>query len=128
VTIQREELMMKNTKLNILLLKCDATAPVPDDLTAWLDSPFVGNEIITGHDEISLSSDDEYRATLKTIEGLFDAIPNTAELESFLSILENDMQQHPDKLVPLTASMCRSAESLVESVEIDFGAQLLDEL
>lgn len=128
MTIQREELMMKNTKLNILLLKCDATAPVPDDLTAWLDSPSVGNEIITGHDEISLSSDDEYRAALKTIEGLFDAIPNTAELESFLSILENDMQQHPDKLVPLTASMRRSAESLVESVEIDFGAQLLDEL
>jgi antitoxin PrlF len=48
-------------------------------------------------------------------------------LESFLSILENDMQQHPDKLLPLTASMRRSAESLIESVEIDFGAQLLDE-
>jgi antitoxin PrlF len=48
-------------------------------------------------------------------------------LESFLSFLANDMQQHPDKLQPLTASMCRSAESLVESVEIDFGAQLLDQ-
>jgi antitoxin PrlF len=48
-------------------------------------------------------------------------------LESFLSFLANDMQQHPDKLQPLTASMRRSAESLVESVEIDFGAPLLDE-
>jgi antitoxin PrlF len=46
-------------------------------------------------------------------------------LESFLSFLANDMQQHPDKLQPLTASMCRSAESLVESVEIDFGAPLI---
>ena len=48
-------------------------------------------------------------------------------LESFLSFLANDMQQHPDKLQPLTSSMCRSAESLVESVEIDFGAPLIYE-
>lgn len=48
-------------------------------------------------------------------------------LESFLTFLANDMQQHPDKLQPLTASMCRSAESLVESVEIDFGAPVIDE-
>ena len=48
-------------------------------------------------------------------------------LESFLSFLANDMQQHPDKLQQLTASMCRSAESLVESVEIDFGAPLIYE-
>lgn len=48
-------------------------------------------------------------------------------LESFLSFIANDIQQHPDKLQPLTASMRRSAESLVESVEIDFGAPLFDE-
>ena len=48
-------------------------------------------------------------------------------LESFLSFLANDMQQHPDKLQQLTASMCRSAESLVESIEIDFGAPLIYE-
>ncbi len=48
-------------------------------------------------------------------------------LESFLTFLANDMQQHPDKLQPLTASMCRSAESLVESVEIDFGFPLIDD-
>tara|TARA_R110001583_G_scaffold161988_1_gene314147 strand:+ start:131 stop:322 length:192 start_codon:yes stop_codon:yes gene_type:complete len=48
-------------------------------------------------------------------------------LESFLSFLANDMQQHPDKLQQLTASMYRSAESLVESVEIDFGFPLIDE-
>jgi antitoxin PrlF len=47
-------------------------------------------------------------------------------LESFLSFLANDMQQHPDKLQQLTASMYRSAESLVENIEIDLGAQLLD--
>ncbi len=47
-------------------------------------------------------------------------------LESFLSFLANDMQ-HPDKLQQLTASMCRSAESLVENIEIDLGAQLLDD-
>lgn len=60
-------------------------------------------------EETPLSSENEYRAAL------------------ILSILENDMQQHPEKLQPLTASMRRSAESLVESVEIDFGAQLLKE-
>ncbi|GGQ34976.1 cobalt transporter [Shewanella litoralis] len=76
---------------------------------AWLDSPSVGNEIITYCEETPLSSENEYRAAL------------------ILSILENDMQQHPEKLQPLTASMRRSAESLVESVEIDFGAQLLKE-
>tara|TARA_R110002033_G_scaffold26095_1_gene59825 strand:- start:1431 stop:1679 length:249 start_codon:yes stop_codon:yes gene_type:complete len=59
---------MKNTKLSILLSKCDATAPIPDDLTAWLDSPFVGNEIITDCEETSLNSDDEYRAALKNVQ------------------------------------------------------------
>ena len=71
---------MKNTKLNILLSKCDSTAPIADDLAAWLDSPSGGNEIITYCEEMPLSSDDEYRAALKKIEGLFDAIPNTFDL------------------------------------------------
>ena len=52
-------------------------------------------------------------------------------LERFLSFIANDMQQHPDKLQPLTASMRRSTESLVESLveslEIDLGAPLFDE-
>ena len=71
---------MKNTKINILLSKCDSTAPIADDLAAWLDSPSGGNEIITYCEEMPLSSDDEYRAALKKIEGLFDAIPNTFDL------------------------------------------------
>jgi HTH-type transcriptional regulator/antitoxin HigA len=97
VTIQREELIMKNTKLNILLSKCDVTAPIPDDLTEWLDSPSVGNEIITDCDDTPLSSDDEYRAALKKIEELFDAIPNTAEgseLEKWISLVETYENEH----------------------------------
>ena len=84
--IQREQLIMKNTKLNILLSKCDATALIPDDLAAWLDSPSVGNEIITYCKETSISSDDEYRAALKKIEGLLDAILNTAEGDELLCL------------------------------------------
>jgi HTH-type transcriptional regulator/antitoxin HigA len=97
VTIQREEFIMKNTKLNILLSKCDATAPIPDDLAAWLDSPSVGNEIITDCEDTPLSSDDEYRAALKKIEELFDAIPNTAEgseLEKWISLVETYENEH----------------------------------
>ena len=88
---------MKNTKLNILLSKCDTTAPIADDLAAWLDSPSGGNEIITYCEEMPLSSDDEYRAALKKIEGLFDAIPNTAEgseLEKWISLVESYENEH----------------------------------
>ena len=44
-----------------------------------------------------LSSDDEYRAALKKIEGLFDAIPNTAEgseLEKWISLVESYENEH----------------------------------
>ena len=97
VTIRIEELIMKNTKINILLSKCDATAPLSDDFAARVDSPSVGNEIITYCEEIPLSSDDEYRAALKKIEGLFDAIPNTAEgseLEKWISLVESYENEH----------------------------------
>jgi HTH-type transcriptional regulator/antitoxin HigA len=97
VTIQGEELIMKNSKLNILLSKCNAKAPIPDDLTAWLDSPSVGNEVIAYCEETSLSSEDEYRAALKIIEGLFDAIANTAEgaeLEKWVSLVESYENEH----------------------------------
>lgn len=60
--------MMKNTKLSILLSKRDVTAPIPDDLAEWLDSPSVGNEIITDCEDTPLSSDDEYRAALKKLK------------------------------------------------------------
>lgn len=84
---------MKNTKINILLSKCDATAPLSDDLAARV----VGYEIITYCEETPLSSDDEYRAALKKIEGLFDAIPNTAEgseLEKWISLVESYENEH----------------------------------
>jgi HTH-type transcriptional regulator/antitoxin HigA len=95
--MQREELIMNNTKLNILLSKCDATAPIPDDLAVWLDSPSVGNEVITYYEKTPLISDDEYPAALKKIEGLFDAIPNTAEgseLEKWISLVESYENEH----------------------------------
>lgn len=89
--------MMKNTKLSILLSKRDVTAPIPDDLAEWLDSPSVGNEIITDCEDTPLSSDDEYRAALKKIEELFDAIPNTAEgseLEKWILLIETYENEH----------------------------------
>ncbi|WP_259574521.1 hypothetical protein [Shewanella baltica] len=43
---------MKNNKINILLSKCDATTPLSDDLAARVDSPSVGNEIITYCEEM----------------------------------------------------------------------------
>jgi len=48
-------------------------------------------------------------------------------LEGILSLLANDMQQHPEKLQTLTASMRNSVKGLVEGVEIDLDAQLSDE-
>jgi hypothetical protein len=47
--------------------------------------------------ETPLSSDDEYRAALKKVEGLFDAIPNTAEgseLEKWISLVESYENEH----------------------------------
>ena len=52
---------------------------------------------------------------------------NDPILGGFLSFLANDMQQHPEKLQPLTASMRNSVEGLIEGVEIDLDAQLSDE-
>jgi len=48
-------------------------------------------------------------------------------LGEFLSFLASDMQQHPEKLKRLTASMRHSVEVLVDGVDIDLDAPLLDE-
>ena len=45
----------------------------------------------------------------------------------FLCFLANDMQAHPEKLQPLTASMQESVEALLAGVEIDLDAPLMDE-
>lgn len=48
-------------------------------------------------------------------------------LSEFLSFLANDMQHHPEKLQPLTASMRNSVEALVGETEIDLDAPLSGE-
>jgi antitoxin PrlF len=45
-------------------------------------------------------------------------------LEQFLAFLAVDMQQHPQRLQPLTTSMQRSVASLVAAVDIDLDALL----
>ena len=46
---------------------------------------------------------------------------------AFLSFIANDMQAHPEKLQPLTAAMRESVDALVEGVEFDLDAPLMDE-
>lgn len=48
-------------------------------------------------------------------------------LSEFLSFVARDMQAHPERLKPLSASMRESVDALVEGVEIDLDAPLLDE-
>lgn len=47
-------------------------------------------------------------------------------LDQFLSFLAVDMQKHPEKLQPLTASMHQSVVSLIADVDIDLDAPLSD--
>lgn len=48
-------------------------------------------------------------------------------LGEFLSFMARDMQAHPERLEPLSASMRESVDTLIEGVEIDLDAPLLDE-
>ncbi|MBL4911136.1 MAG: type II toxin-antitoxin system PrlF family antitoxin [Alteromonadaceae bacterium] len=48
-------------------------------------------------------------------------------IESFLAFIANDMQQHPEKYQPLTASMRDRVESLTSGIELDLDASLSDE-
>ncbi|MCO4320623.1 type II toxin-antitoxin system PrlF family antitoxin [Aliidiomarina quisquiliarum] len=48
-------------------------------------------------------------------------------LAEFLSFIASDMQNHPEKLDQISASMRESVAALVEGVEIDLDAPLLDE-
>ena len=47
-------------------------------------------------------------------------------LDQFLLFLAVDMQRHPEKLQPLTASMRQSVESLVAEIDIDLDAPISD--
>ncbi|MFB2656333.1 transcriptional regulator [Shewanella xiamenensis] len=88
---------MKNLKFNTLLSKCDPTAPIPDDLAELLDAHSVGKEVMPYSVDKSISSEEEYRAALKRIEELFDALPNTAEgdqLEKWISLIESYENDH----------------------------------
>lgn len=48
-------------------------------------------------------------------------------VESFLAFMANDMQKHPEKLQPLTASMRDRVEVLATGIELDLDAPLSDE-
>jgi len=48
-------------------------------------------------------------------------------VESFLAFVANDMQKHPERLQPLTASMRDRIDSLTMGAEIDLEAPLSDE-
>lgn len=48
-------------------------------------------------------------------------------VESFLAFVANDMQKHPEKIQPLTASMRDRVELLTAGAELDLDAPLLDE-
>lgn len=55
-----------------------------------------------------------------------ETIDTDPVLDQFLSFLAVDMQRHPEKLQPLTASMRQSVASLVADVGFDLDAQLSD--
>lgn len=56
-----------------------------------------------------------------------EAQENDPVLGEFLSFIARDMKAHPERLEPLSASMRESVDALVEGVEIDLDAPLLDE-
>jgi antitoxin PrlF len=48
-------------------------------------------------------------------------------VESFLAFVADDMQKHPEKLQPLTASMRERIKGLTASVDIDLDAPLSEQ-
>jgi antitoxin PrlF len=48
-------------------------------------------------------------------------------LDAFLSFLGNDIQNHPESIQPLSASMKDSAASLITDVEVDLDAPLSED-
>ncbi|KMT64157.1 type II toxin-antitoxin system PrlF family antitoxin [Catenovulum maritimum] len=48
-------------------------------------------------------------------------------VESFLAFVASDMQNHPEKIQPLSASMRERIEMLTAGIELDLDAPLADE-
>lgn len=48
-------------------------------------------------------------------------------VESFLAFVASDMQNHPEKIQPLSASMRDRIEELTAGIELDLDAPLADE-
>ncbi|WP_016956557.1 type II toxin-antitoxin system PrlF family antitoxin [Catenovulum agarivorans] len=48
-------------------------------------------------------------------------------VESFLAFVASDMQKHPEKIQPLSASMRDRIETLTAGTELDLDAPLADE-
>lgn len=61
------------------------------------------------------------------VESKLTEIDEDPIVESFLSFLANDMQPRNNKLQLLKENMCKSVENLVEDVEIDLDASLLED-
>jgi antitoxin PrlF len=56
-----------------------------------------------------------------------EAQENDPMLGEFLSFLARDIQANPEKIEPLSVSMRKNVDELIEGVEIDLNTQLLDE-
>jgi antitoxin PrlF len=56
-----------------------------------------------------------------------EAQNNDPVLGKFLALIASDMQASPERLEPLSASMRESVDALIEGVEINLDAPLLDE-
>ena len=52
---------------------------------------------------------------------------NDPVLGEFLSFIAADIQDHPERLEPLSASMSEGVDALLQGVEIDLDATLSDE-
>jgi len=56
-----------------------------------------------------------------------EPIKNDPVVESFLAFVARDMQKHPEKLQPLTASMRDRVELLTVGIDVDLAAPLSNE-
>jgi antitoxin PrlF len=56
-----------------------------------------------------------------------EPIESDPVIDSFLAFVANDMQEHPEKLQALTASMRDRVEVLTAGIELDLDAPLSDE-
>ena len=48
-------------------------------------------------------------------------------MDSFLSFIADDMRKHPEKIQPLSVSVCERIDSLIPDMSLDLDAALSDE-